>query len=231
MRRMPWPLAFSVITGLPGLAGLTSAAPQGSGAQLTTPRRAPASDGSGDVAGDYSRWWGGGRERLTLTAAGEFENVFGGCTGTSGWVGKYRVDGADLVLLPDYLRCWHDPIGRPREYRGPAVKLAPSHFRVVRWSARTNLVPQNQLGRFCRDIVAGEEPAHGPSEYFRRTTNSGAEVRGFPNLPAPWLEYLRAHPVAPPTPAPKVGPQPIQAPRLEVPAQSTLSELACWRRR
>src|SRR5262245_8219450 len=113
MRCMSWFGVLATLLTLHNAGSPTPAVLPGGADSRAKPDRPPASRNFAAIAGEYHRWWGMGGESLRLSADGRFENVFGGCTGTSGWVGKYQIEGAALVLCPDYARCWHQLLGKP----------------------------------------------------------------------------------------------------------------------
>lgn len=71
-------------------------------------------------------------------------------------------------------------------------RRADRTYRVVNWGPREYLVGEDQLARFCKDVLEGFEPRRSRAGHFLlRRDDWNKEVAGLPNLPAPWDEHLR----------------------------------------
>jgi hypothetical protein len=68
---------------------------------------------------------------------------------------------------------------------------------LVRWGERRYLVPAKRVIGFCNEVNQGSEPRTEavPSFYLLRTGDEKKKVRGLPELPAEYRDYLLLKPV------------------------------------
>lgn len=120
-----------------------------------------------------------------------------------------RGGSADLQILPDsrysLLVDSHVGMGPPESGYASAdgerlflltkdseERRADRTYRVVNWGPREYLVRDDQLERFCKDVLDGYEPRRSRAGHFLlRRDDWDKEVSGLPDLPSPWVEYLR----------------------------------------
>jgi hypothetical protein len=144
-----------------------------------TPRY-PSSAAAGvplvEQAGNYSEGYRRGCNRfLSLLPDGRYSYVAKGCTGVHHREsGHARIVEGHLVLTPEKAN----------------TERVPRDLLPIRWDERSYLIPADKIPDFCDAVIAGTEPRNdGPGFYF--ASNLG-RAEGFPEIPSPWLAYLKA---------------------------------------
>ena len=130
--------------------------------------------GFAPVAGEYEQ----AGANLSILADGRYSRIFHSCSGiVARESGTVMRAGETLVLTP---------IKAPERRREQV-------FRPVKWGMRSYLIPPERLEAFCDSIMKGDEPTvsittrGGPLHWFETL----GTVSGIPELPEPWMSYLR----------------------------------------
>ena len=134
-----------------------------------------------ELAGTYQcgsqGFW---HDTLILAEDGCFERTYRSCIREWSLAGRAHLTEGELVLEADWdLDTWFD------------APSNPAAFNVLRWGARTYLVHEDQLRRFCWSVSHGVEPRvawHGDA--LLRADDWRLRPTGLPSLDPAWLKQI-----------------------------------------
>jgi hypothetical protein len=194
MRGIAKPGILAVTAGMIGIAALTGLArtsqrhaPLPAGATAPNPANDPANRIR--VSGQFERGSTHWHDALILSASGKFRRKYHGCMEGSSTSGTYE-------LATGWVRFATSP--QPHA-GGEGPDLQP--LVPVSWGARHYLLAKEEIPEFCSAIHNGDEPGRQlplggfQGLFWLRAGDERKPVRGWPNLPAEWRDYLLATPI------------------------------------
>ncbi len=129
------------------------------------------------VAGDYYHGDGLGVNcSLVVKREGRFSFVWRGCMGVYDQnTGEAEVVAGHLILTPE----------RPNVRKG--FRGTATDFHIVRWGARSYLIPEEDKQEFVNAVNQGQEPRERPhGSFYLRRGDWEKKVAGLPETPREW---------------------------------------------
>ncbi|HEX8887554.1 MAG TPA: hypothetical protein VF779_00145 [Pyrinomonadaceae bacterium] len=169
-----------------------------------------------DLAGSYRFSTRFGGQVITFTGDGKFNSDAGDCTTEYASEGTYAIVDGVIVITIKTNKKW--PHGQPEkaeqtepsndaENKDNARKEEVIRLLPIKWDERLYLISEDDVREFCNAINAGAEPRKSfeKSDYpltdpyfgtfYLRTGDDEKAVKGLPQLPKAWLEYLLKAPL------------------------------------
>lgn len=165
-----------------------------------------------------AQWWAGRLIRNEETYNKRIAREIRVLGGRHPWAGRYYAgdglgmnDAIELAPESGYTATSHGDVGDMTKERGSVVehdgrlvfsngwseyKWVPRELVIVRWSARTYLIPPDRMLSFANAVNSGMEPRfedHGM--FLLRETDVDKGATGKPSIPPEFRPYLLDHPI------------------------------------
>lgn len=142
------------------------------------------------LPGVYAQGQGYGGRALTLNQDGNFAWEASDDTGFHQTTrGTYKVSKTTLILQPTHTEATQEGEDATKP------EAIPLRYFCVPWGERLYLVETDQIQKFCEAVNVGSEPCVWHGKYLLRADDEGKEVKGKPQIPRPWSDFVLARPV------------------------------------
>jgi hypothetical protein len=142
------------------------------------------------LPGIYANGSGYGGAQITLDQDGRF--VWEAFTDTGFHQttrGTYKVSKVTLILQPTHTEATQEGEDSTKP------EAIPLRYFCILWGERLYLVETDQIQKFCEAVNVGLEPRVWHGRYLLRAGDKGKEVKGKPEVPKPWSDFVLARPV------------------------------------